>query len=840
LTETFNIYDLEISTVIGSKLLLSLEEGVGEYELYDKSKKIISRYFELYSLDKNILNFFLKHKSKFIIEINKDERAYLRDMFERLEENKISEEDVEFLSKLSLNILEMGSHYFILLISSILKVFPSELVSSVKKSFDTGKRLIVLLNDILKDKELDKFTNIFLKEPLPIGIPITNIALDDLKKFFINYGFTPDLFLKVHNILIENFKQRESGDIISLLKNTEITGMDDLRNFNFGSFFTPEDDTLVKLARIISDKASKVKQRLMQKDMELDTKDVKVREETHQFLRKNAEKLQSLVDAKKGNLQELLDKTQEQFNALEKALKLHIRHIQAHEHASKLLKKSIDENKILLTINPEDIKNFFPNPPMWEVEKLVCEFWHELPYLEIVDPSCEKRISKLLKREERLSSNKKVFLQLANKEKRGFSPDIHRVLLNYRRVFRDILEVLYIREVINRMFQIWPPDVDFNNPKSRIIAGRKINLVGLDLLPKGHFYRFRTKGNIRPTVDRKLLEKREQLSTFLRKRFSTLISVLVYDIRGSSFMAHRLRNAKKERSIRNKFQSKMLDTSLKGSPFILKDTGDGGILWFGGNSDKLYRSIYKHRESESGSILRSSTAFEDEFILTPHPKSAEMAINIALNLVKTAEDFVTENYMKYRDWFEEITEKEVFHDGITYALLPPKFKSLFRLGIGIASGLPEKDVIFCPNAFGDPDLTGNIIDEAALFSSGRSPERSVVLIDHCTLINLLLNSDQYLLTLPLMKNDNEKTISDKLLSILKREESEQEIFFENFTVAPVGLYYIDHKDKEKSIEFKLWSNLKLEFNEKGDLSSKRGRVKILYEVMSKEREKNEE
>lgn len=839
MTETFNIYDLEIATVIGSKLLLSLEEGVGESELYEKSKKILSRYFELYSLDKNILNFFLEHKSKFIVEINKDERAYLRDMFERIEENKISKEDIEFISNLSLNILEMGSPYFILLISSILKVFPSELFSGVKKSFDTGKRLVALLNDILKDKELDKFTNIFLKEPLPVGTPIINTALEDLKKFFLAYGFTADLFLKVHNILIENFKQRESGDIISLLKNTEITSLDDLRNFNFDSFFTPEDDTLVKLARIISDKASKIKQRLIQKDIELDTKDVKVREDTHQFLRKNAEKLQSLVDAKEGNLQELLNKTQEQSNALEKALKLHIRHIQAHEHASKLLKKSIDENKILLNINSEDIKNFFPSAPLWEVEKLIGEFWHELPYLEIVDPSCERRIIKLLKKEERLSSNKKVFLQLANKERRGFVPDIHRVLLNYRKVFRDVLEVLYIREVINRMFQIWPPNIDFNNPKSRIIAGRKINLAGFDSLPKGHFYRFRIKGNIKPTIDRKLLEKREKLSTFLRKRFSTLISVLVYDIRGSSFMAHRLRNAKKERYIRNKFQSKMLETSLKGSPFILKDTGDGGILWFGGNSDKLYRSIYKHRESESGSILRSSTAFEDEFILTPHPKSAEMAINIALNLVKTAEGFVTENYMKYRDWFEEITEKEVFHDGITYALLPPKFKSLFRLGIGIASGIPEKDVIFCPNAFGDPDLTGNIIDEAALFSSGRSPERSVVLIDHCTVINLLLNSDRYLLTLPLTKNDNEKTTSDKLLSILKRENSEQEIFFENFTVTPVGLYYIDHRDKEKSIEFKLWKNLKLEFNEKGDLSSKRGRIKILYEVMSKEREKNE-
>ena len=835
MTASFDIFDLETAAVMGSKFLFSLEEGVGESELYKTSKHTLSRYFELRGLDTKKLDFFLEHKCKFIMELNKEERAYLRDMFTRLEENKINKEDIKFLNSLTENILENGSHYFPLLLSLIMKIFPCELVSGVKKSFEVGKRLSGLLNDILKSKELDNFTSLFLKEPLPIGIPLTNTSLDDFKKFLTPYGFTPDLLKQIHNILRANFTQRESGDIISLLKNTDISGLDDLRNFNFYSFFIPEDDTLVRIAKIVSDKASKVKQRLMQKDMELDMKDVKVREETHQLLRKNVEKLQSLIDVKKGNLQEILSNTQEQFTALEKAIKLHIRHIQAHEHASKSLKKAIDENKILLSINLEDIKNFFPTPPLWEIERLIKEFWHELPYLEIIDPACERKIIKLLKKEERLSSDKKLFLQLAHTEKRGFSPDIERVILNYRKVLEEIFEPLYIREVINRMIEIWPPNVDFGNPKSVIVTTRKLHLAGLDLLPKGHFYRFGIKGNIEPTIDRKLLEKREQISTFLRKGFSTLVSVLIYDIRGSSFMAHRLRNAKKERSIRNKFQSTMLDTATRGSSFILKDTGDGGILWFGSNSNKLYRNIYKCRESESGAILRSSTAFEDEFILTPHPKSAEMAINAALNLVQTAEDFVTENYMNYRDWFEEITEKEVFHDGITYALLPPKFKSLFRLGIGIASGQPKKDIIFSPNAFGDPDLTGNIVDESALFSSGRSPERSVILIDHCTLINLLLNSDQYLLTLPLTKEDSDEVVIDKLLTILKREESEQEFIFDDFTVSPVGLYYIDYKDKEKSIEFKLWKNLKLEFNDKGDLSSKRGRVKILYEVLCKEK-----
>ena len=835
MTGSFDIYDLEISAVLGSKLLIYLEEGVGEKELYETSKQTLSQYFELRSLDTKTLDFFHVHKSKFMIELNKDERAYLRDMFPRLTENKVNKEDIKFLKILTENILDNGSHYFPIFLSLIHEIFPSELIKGKKYSFKVGKRLISLLQDILKDKEVNNLTNIFLKEPLPIGIPYTNTTLEDIHTCLTPYGYTPTLFLNIHDILITTFTQRECGDIITLFKNTDISDMDDLRNFTFYDFFRPYDETLLKLARIVSEKASKGKHRLIQKDIELDRNDLKVREMTHQLLRKNVEKLQSLIDVKRNNLQEILSKTQEQFTELEKALKLHLRHVQAHEYASRSLKTAIDENTSLLNISLEVIKTLFPSPPFWEIERLVKEFWHGLPYLEIIDPSCEKQIIRLLKKEEKISSDKKIFLQHADKEKRGFSPDIKRVISNYKRVFKEILEPLFIREIINRMIEIWPPYIDFENPKSRITGTRKIHLVGLNLLPRGHFYRFSSKGKTEPTIDSKGLKKRELISTSLRRRFSTVASVLVYDIRGSSFMAHRLRNAKRERAIRNKFQSTMLETSTKSSSFILKDTGDGGIFWFGGNSKKLYRNIYKCRECELGGILRSSTAFEDEFTLTSHPKSAEMATVVALNLVQTAEKFVRENYMNYRDWFEEITEKEVFHDGITYALLPPKFKSLFRLGVGISSGQPDKDIIFLPNAFGDPDLTGILVDEAALFSSGRSPERSVILIDHCTLINLLLNSEQYFLTKPLRKEDSDEEVLDKLLALLKREEHEQEFIFENFTISPVGLYYIDHKEKNKSIEFKLWKNLKLEFNDKGELSCKRGRVKILYEVLGKEK-----
>jgi hypothetical protein len=71
------------------------------------------------------------------------------------------------------------------------------------------------------------------------------------------------------------------------------------------------------------------------------------------------------------------------------------------------------------------------------------------------------------------------------------------------------------------------------------------------------------------------------------------------------------------------------------------------------------------------------------------------------------------------------------------------FRSLFRLGIGIASGIPSRDIAIGPNAFGDPDLRGMLVNEAKILSEGRDPERSVILIDHDTIFSLLFNTSKF-------------------------------------------------------------------------------------------------
>lgn len=822
---------LEYASTFDSKLLDTLEENVGEKARFEYYKKLLIKYLKFRTIKTTFSDFLEENNCKIFVEITGEDMAYLRDIFVRLKENKLFKKDKKFLCDLFLNALDKADYFFIVLLSALLNLYPSELVEDFQNANVIGKRFIDLVKEGISENKLKPFARLMLKEPMFLGFPSQNLHVSDLSQFLARYGFTPSIFTNIHDILIEDFTERETGDIISLAKNSEMTGTQTLRNFPFGDFFVPSEKTLRALAKISSQKASKGKKKLMDRDRALDQKDMKVREETSKFLQKSLGKLQNLVDVKSQDLSSALTNIQKEITKLEETLKLHIRMVQELDSSATTLKNEIDQNRILLNIKPEDITALLPPVPSWQTEKMVIEFWHAQPFLAVISPASEKAIVRLLKKAERSTRDNQVLLKLSAGKARTFLPDTHKIINNYKSVFFEILEPVYIRHMVRNMVEIWPPSIDFDNPRARITGDKKIHLVGLDLLPRGYFYRFSRNGNIKPKIDKENVELKENLSRTLRKKFSSMVSAIVYDIRGSTFMSHRLRDAERERSILSLFQSRIFDAARRGSAFILKDTGDGGILWCGSNSQKLYKNIYKTSRTRSGSIVRYSTALEDEFNLLPHLKSGEMAIRTALNMVKSAEEFVKENYVKYRGWFGEITEKEIFHEGITYALLPPQFKSLFRLGIGITSGNPGKDLIFTPNAFGDPDLNGILVDEAALLSSGRSPERSVILIDNNTLINLMLNCDDYSCVVPLENSDSDKEITNKLLYLLRTEDENRSFFFEGFSVSPVGIYRLDEQDKRKAIKFDIPEDFKISINDKGELESKKERIKIIYEVL---------
>jgi hypothetical protein len=204
-------------------------------------------------------------------------------------------------------------------------------------------------------------------------------------------------------------------------------------------------------------------------------------------------------------------------------------------------------------------------------------------------------------------------------------------------------------------------------------------------------------------------------------RYKNMVSVLVYDIRGSTFMGAKLKNAEKESAIRNLFQESMLYVAEKYGGIPVKDTGDGGVIFFAKN----------HYDIKA------------EKTLHPEPGNMLPGLRCAIEMVQEAKLFVQRNIHRYQDWFREAEEREFNFEGATYAKLPPTYQSIFQVGIGIASGHYPREVYLEKNAFGEHDLTGMLVREANLYSTVKAKGKSTVICDDATVYNILLNVDRF-------------------------------------------------------------------------------------------------
>ena len=204
-------------------------------------------------------------------------------------------------------------------------------------------------------------------------------------------------------------------------------------------------------------------------------------------------------------------------------------------------------------------------------------------------------------------------------------------------------------------------------------------------------------------------------------RYKDLVSVLVYDIRGSTFMGAKLKNAEKESAIRNLFQESMLYVAEKYGGIPIKDTGDGGVIFF----------------------ARNHYDIKDEKTLRAEPGSTLPAVRCAIEMVQEAKLFVQRNIHRYGDWFREFQEREIDFEGAAYAKLPPSYQAIFQVGIGVASGYYPREVYLDKNAFGEHDLTGMLVREANLYSTVKAKGKSTVICDDATVYNVLLNVDRF-------------------------------------------------------------------------------------------------
>lgn len=136
--------------------------------------------------------------------------------------------------------------------------------------------------------------------------------------------------------------------------------------------------------------------------------------------------------------------------------------------------------------------------------------------------------------------------------------------------------------------------------------------------------------------------------------------------------------------------------------------------------------------------------------MAAHAESGRIAVACATEMLLFSEKFIKEHFPLFREWFKETPEWKGLPQGVPYNALPIELKRLFRVGIGLVSGLPGKDLAFGPNALGDGDLLGSALSDAVLLSrlQGMDAEqgvRSSILSDENTVLNLLLGLERFTL-----------------------------------------------------------------------------------------------
>jgi len=313
---------------------------------------------------------------------------------------------------------------------------------------------------------------------------------------------------------------------------------------------------------------------------------------------------------------------------------------------------------------------------------------------------------------------------------------------NYRKFLKEVAEPIINFRRLSSLVKLWPPLMMKDPPVMRQQElCDEVFYISERLKRYNRCFSFVAQGAVltQAVAAKSDVEVRERVF----KHFSRVVAVMVYDIRGSSFMSSKLLNADKEREIKNKLGYMIAQVIRQHGGFIVKDTGDGGLAWFGDNAPDVYEKCYKEVFTGKGLKLRHSISSGADLGILPSPESTKQAVDCANEMLKVAEKFIQENFSNYRDWFRDAKEREILYEGINYAVLPPAFKSLFRIGVGISSGASGKEINLSLNSYGDTDLCGTAVNNASLYATGKDPSRSVIMMDHAAFANMMLNTERF-------------------------------------------------------------------------------------------------
>jgi hypothetical protein len=417
-----------------------------------------------------------------------------------------------------------------------------------------------------------------------------------------------------------------------------------------------------------------------------------------------------------------------------------------------------------------------------------------------------------------------------------YRPD--RLILRFLTCFEDTIIPLYLQDEVMKFIAVWPPPFIEHKEKKHPHLEKEILYVGDYLIPENKYLKL---GTLPSTSQKEPEHLDDRIVNKLVDNYSRVATVLVYDIRGSTFMGMKLGNAKIESSIRRKFGERMLEIAEKYGAFPIKDTGDGGILLFSQNSRELYGKVFS--PAKIGTQWMRARYRKEDLEPREGEECAKMAVLTAKEMILAAQKFVSENIGEYGDWFKEEKEQKLFFKGMNYGQLPPSYKRIFQIGIGITSGHLGEDLYFSVNAFGDPDITGNLVRDANLYSDARDPNSSVILMDNASLLNLLLNEELIEPVVEARKvGDFSETeiyryIIDKTLKLARARSKRVAYKLKNYglLIQRIGYRILEPGKEERIIPSINLPDLGLEITDSGTLKYRKEEiVKFLYDVSVEE------
>ena len=517
-----------------------------------------------------------------------------------------------------------------------------------------------------------------------------------LAKNFLQQGLPENLYTAISKSIMTTYYVETKTKVIDSLDKLVILTKDNIREIFKTHFFFPDEDSLTEIIELLSKKAREKTTIVKNKKEEIDGRVAVTRR-----------KIKETMNTIKGKLIGLAENfsTEESVDIMIKKLR---RNLISNAYDLRIFKNQYQEY-VKRESELDSIVNFKPG----DLQKFILKNEWD-PYIiltfsgdkKVGDEQLQTMVKEALGE---IKGNKEAMEVMNRYRVTGFLKDKYdtvKIMERVQTINREIILPLVKSFLLEELLDYYPK-------LSGVVSAESIRFLAEEALA-GKVSMIEKDIKVSP------VQKSEHPLLNI-SRYKELVSIFVYDIRGSTFMGTKLMDAKRESEIRNFFQESMLSVAEKYGGVPIKDTGDGGIVIFSAN----HQAVKNHEtlELKGGSVLS--------------------AVRSGLEMVQVAESFVQENINKYQDWFREAEKRKINFEGATYATLPPSYQAIFQIGVGIASGVYPKEIFLDKNAFGELDVTGMLVREANFYSKVKAKAKSTVILDDASVYNLLLNVNKF-------------------------------------------------------------------------------------------------